>query len=138
MLHNVCVLVIIDWLSDIVFWSLSTWMMWKCVRRVVLWCDVGRKNGEMTWTIFKYVLFCLYDIYTYLLSCFFPLVRNVITHSLCVVCVWIIWWSWTLCSGEQMTKWVVLRNLMLKDVGTQYSDRMWHWGISFYINYMKS
>ena len=35
----------------------------------------------------SYTLFCLYDIYTYMLSCFSPLVRNVITHSLCVICV---------------------------------------------------
>ena len=60
------------------------------------------------------------------------LVRNVITHSPCVVCVWILWWSWTLCSGEQMTRWIALRNHVLKDVGTQRSDRMWHWGIGFY------
>ena len=64
------------------------------------------------------------------------LVRNVITHSPCVACVWILWWSWTLCSGEQMTRWTALRNIVLKDVGTQCSDRMWHWGIRFYINFM--
>ena len=66
------------------------------------------------------------------------LVRNVITHSRFVVCVWILWWSWTLCSGEQMTRWTALRNIVLKDVETQRSDRMWHWGIGFYINCMKS
>ena len=60
------------------------------------------------------------------------LVRNVITHSPRVICVWILWWSWTLCSGEQMTRWIALRNHVLKDVGTQRSDRMWHWGIGFY------
>ena len=60
------------------------------------------------------------------------LVRNVITHSQFAVCVWILWWSWTLCSGEQMTRWIALRNHVLKDVGTQRSDRMWHWGIGFY------
>ena len=62
----------------------------------------------------------------------FLLVRNVITHFPCVVCVWILWWSWTLCSGEQMTRWIALRNHVLKDVETQRSDRMWHWGIGFY------
>jgi len=67
-----------------------------------------------------------------------PLIRNVITRSLYVVCVWILWWSWTLCSGEQMTRWIDLRNLVLKDVETQHFDRMWHWGIEFYINCMKS
>ena len=60
------------------------------------------------------------------------LVRNVITHSLCVVCVWILWWSWTLCSGEQMNRWMTMKNLMLEDTGTQRSDRMWHWGVGFY------
>ena len=60
------------------------------------------------------------------------LVRNVMTHSPCVVCVWILWWSWTLCFGEQMTRWIALRNHVLKDVETQHSDRMWYWGIGFY------
>ena len=64
------------------------------------------------------------------------LVRNVITHSTCVVCVWILWWSWTLWSGEQMTRWIALRNIMLKNIETQRSDRMWQWDISFYINCM--
>ena len=70
--------------------------------------------------------------------CFSLLVRNVITHSPCVICVWILWWSWTWCSGEQMTRWNALKNHVLKDVGTQCSDRMWHWGIGFYINCIKS
>jgi len=75
----------------------------------------------------------------YISSCLVSLlVRNVITHSLCIVCVWILCWSWTLCSGEQMIRWIVLRNLVLKDVETQHSDRMWHWGIGFYINCMKT
>ena len=30
------------------------------------------------------------------------------------------------------------RTLVLKDVETQRSDRMWHWGIGFCINCMKS
>ena len=60
------------------------------------------------------------------------LVRNVITHSPCVVCVRILWWSWTLYSGEHMTRWIALRNHVLKDIGTQRSDRMWHWDIGFY------
>ena len=66
------------------------------------------------------------------------LVRNVITHSPCVVCVWILWWSWILCLREQMIGWIALRNLVLKGIGTQCSDRMWLWDISFYINCMKS
>ena len=78
---------------------------------------------------------CLSKLYLIYMICISschvsPLVRNVITHSLCVVCVWILWWSWTLCSGEYMTRWIVLRNLVLNDVGTQCSDSIWHWGIS--------
>ena len=81
-----------------------------------------------------------YLVYTICISsCLVSLlVRNVITHSRFIVCVWILWWSWTLCSGEQMTRWTALRNIVLKDVETQRSDRMWHWGIGFYINCMKS
>ena len=86
---------------------------------------------------------CLSKLYLIYMTCISSclvsiLVRNVITHSLCVVCVWILWWSWTLCSGEQMIRWIALRNLVLKDVKTQCSDRMWHWCIGFYINCIKS
>ena len=84
---------------------------------------------------------CLNKLYLIYMICISSclnslLVRNVITHSLCVVCVWILWWSWTLCSEEQMTRWTALRNIVLKDVGTQRSDKMWHWDISFYVNFM--
>ena len=80
---------------------------------------------------------CLSKLYLIYMICISSclvslLVRNVITHSPCVICVWILWWSWTLCSGEQTTRWIDLRNLVLKDVETQRSDRMWHWGIGFY------
>ena len=83
----------------------------------------------------KFYLIYMICIFSCLVSL---LVRNVITHSPCVVRVWILWWSWTLCSGEQMTRWTALRNIVLKDVETQRSDRMWHWGIRFYINCMQS
>ena len=74
----------------------------------------------------------------YVYLCYFSLlVRNVITHSLCVVCVWILWWSWTLYSWEQMVRWMVMKNFMLEDAGTQCSDRMWHWDMGFCINCMK-
>ena len=87
------------------------------------------QSGGITWITCKFYLIYMICIF----SCFVSLlVRNVITHSPCVVCVWILWWSWTLCSGEQMTRWIALRNHVLKDVGTQRSDRMWHWGIGFY------
>ena len=99
-------------------------------------CECCENEWDVWWNNVSYAQvngILLYDIYTYMLFYFSLLVRNVITHSLCVVCVWILWWSWTLCSGEQMTRWSALRNLMLKDVGTQCSDRMWQCGISFYI-----
>ena len=64
------------------------------------------------------------------------LFRNAITHSLCVVYVWILWWSRTLCSWEQMARWIALRNLVLEDAKTQCYDKIWHWGMSFYFNCM--
>ena len=63
--------------------------------------------------------------------------RNVITHFLCIVCVWILWWSQTLCSWEQMTRWIALSNLVLEDVRAQFSNKMWYWDIGFYIIYFK-
>ena len=59
------------------------------------------------------------------------LFRNVITHSSCVVCNWILWWSRTLCSWEQMVRCIAMENLMLENDGTQCSSRIWHWGMSF-------
>ena len=81
----------------------------------------------------KFYLVYMICIFSCLVSL---LVRNVITHSPCVICVWILWWSWTLCSGEQTTRWIALMNIMLKDVERQRSDRMWQWDISFYISCM--
>ena len=66
-----------------------------------------------------------------MLSYFSLLVRNVITHSLCVVCVWILWWSRALCLWEQMIRWMILESLMLEAAGTQCSNRMWHWDMDF-------
>ena len=57
--------------------------------------------------------------------------RNMIAHSLCAICIWILWWSWTLCSWEQMTRWMTLKNFVLEDVETLCSNRMWHWGRVF-------
>jgi len=97
-------------------------------------CKCCENEWDVWWNNVSYAqvnCILLYNIYTYMLFYFSLLVRNVITHSLCVVCVWILWWSWTLCSGEQMARWSALRNLVLKDVGTQCSDKMWQWDISF-------
>ena len=136
MLHNTCVLTDIDWLSDSV-WSFSTWMMWKRMRHVVLRCDI-------TWQMVEWHELCLSKLYFIYMICismlprFSLIVMNVITHSLRVVCVWILWWSQTLYSWEQIVRWMTMENLMLEDVGTQSFDRMWHWSICFYINCMKS
>ena len=110
--------------------------MWKCVGHVVLRCDVTQwvvEWRELCWS----KLYFIYMICISMLSCFSLLVRNVLTHSLCVVCVWILWWSQTLCSREQMVRWMNMENLMLEDAGTQCFDRMWHWDMGFYINCMK-
>jgi len=72
-------------------------------------------------------------MYIYMLSHFSLLDSNVITHSLCVVCVWILWWSRTLYSWEQMIRWMAMEKLMLEDAGTPCSNRMWHWGLGFYV-----
>ena len=97
-------------------------------------CKCCENEWDMWWNNVSYAqvnCILLYNIYTYMLFYFSLLVRNVIIHSLCVVCVRILWWSWTLYSGKQMARWSDLRNLVLKDVGTQCTDRMWMWGISF-------
>ena len=83
-------------------------------------------------------LYFIYMICISMFSCFPILVRNVINHSSCAICVWILWWSRTLCSWEQIVRRMTMENLMLKNAGTQCSDRMSHWDISFYINCMKS
>ena len=100
----------------------------------VLCCDVILRDKVVE--LRDLCLSKLYLIYMICIStcCFVSLlVRNVITHSPCIVCVWILWWSRT-----QMIRWIMLRNLVLKDVGTQCSNRMWHWNMCFYINCMKS
>ena len=59
--------------------------------------------------------------------------NNVITHSLCVFCVWILWWSQALNSWEQMVRWMTMENVTLEAAGTQYSKWMWHWHMDFCI-----
>ena len=82
---------------------------------------------ELCWS----KLYFIYMIYTFMLSHFSLLVRNVITHSLWVICVWILWWSRTLCSWEQMVRWITIENFTLEDVRIQYSNMMWNWDIGF-------
>ena len=101
-------------------------VMWLMIEKWI-WNDKVVKLRELC--LSKWYLIYMICISSCLVSL---LVRNVITHSQFAVCVWILWWSWTLCSGEQMIRWMALRILVLKDVKTQRSDRMWHWGIGFY------
>jgi len=95
----------------------------KLILKIKWWSDVGCIKLSYVINIsiiyFDYVLFICFVIFF------------VITHSLCAICVWILWWSRTLCSWEQMTRWITLKNLVLKDVGTQCSNRMWHWECVF-------
>ena len=74
-----------------------------------------------------YLYYICVFIYLYLFT-------NVITHSLCFVCVWILSGSQSLCSWEQITRWITLKNLVLGDVRTQCSNRMWHWSMSLCFN----
>ena len=88
---------------------------------------------KLIWININFDVINIFIMYFNLLMYLFIriLVRNVIVHSLCIVCIWILWWSQTLCSWEQMIRWMTLKNLVLEDVGTQYSDRMWPWGWVF-------
>ena len=81
---------------------------------------------ELSWAYYTYTMYVCVFVYLYSF-------RNVITYSPCIVCVWILWWFWILCSWEQMTKWISLRNIISEDVGIQCSDMMWHWDMNFYI-----
>ena len=107
-------------------------------------CDLWlnpRTSDVMCWVMKwdelcqSWVLLYLYCCYNYIIVIFISYVyvfvylyslRNVMTHSICVVYVWILWWSQTLYLWEKMTKWIVLRNLLLKDAETQWFDRIWH------------
>ena len=102
-----------------IFW-LNPWDKWCYVLSVEMIQIV------LSWACYTYIM-CV---------CYLYMFRNVITHSLCVVCVWILWWSRTLCSWEQRTRWIALRNLVLEDTRTQYSNRMWHRDMSFCFNCM--
>ena len=65
------------------------------------------------------------------------LFRNVITHSSCVVYVLdLVMISNLVFVGEEMVRWIALRNLVLEDAWTQCSDIMWHWDMSFRFNCM--
>jgi len=103
----------------------------------MLCCDVMLHDKVVKWR--ELCLSKLYLIYMKCISMLFRfslLARNVITHSPYSICVWILWWSWTLCLWEQMIKWMTMKNL--EDARIQCFDRMWHWDINFYINCMKS
>ena len=127
-------------LIDLVIFCLDPWVREWCENEQdVLCCDVMLRDKVVEWReLCLSKLYLIYMICISMLSHFSLLARNVMTHSPCVICVWILWWSWTLCLWEQIVRWMVMENLMLKDAGTQCSNRMWYWGIGFYINCMKS
>ena len=112
-------------MTNLKMWNMILWLnLWD------RWCYA--MNGKMMWIVlssayYTYIVCVYVFIYIYLF-------RNMVTHSLCVACVWIVWWSQTLCSWEQMVRWMTLKNLVLENTKTQCSNRMWHWGISFYFN----
>ena len=85
----------------------------------------------LSWVYYTYIIYRCAFVYLYLF-------RNVITHSLYIVCVWILWWFRSLSSWEQMIRWMkTLKNLVLEDAETQCSNKMWYWGMNFCINCMK-
>ena len=106
-------------------------VMWLVIEKRILkikwWSDMGCIK-------LNYVINIFIIYFDYILFICFVNFFCVITYSLCAICVWILWWSQTLCSWEQMTRWMTLKNLVLGDVRTQCSDRMWHWGWVFYFN----
>ena len=110
-----------------------------------LWLN-SRTSDVMCWVLKwcelcpSWALLYLYCCYNYIIVIFISYLytsvylyslKNVMTHSLCIICIWILWWSRTLCSWEQMTKWMTLKNLVQEDAGTQFYDRMWHCGHKF-------
>jgi len=102
-------------------------VMWLMIEKRILkikwWGDMSCIKMSYVINIsiiyFDYVLFICFVIFF------------VITHSLCAICVWILWWYRTLCLWEQMIRWMTLKNLMPEDVDIQCSDRIWHWGWFF-------
>ena len=93
----------------------------------ILWCDV--LNDEW-WVVVIDELMRNSDL-LYLISMRIPTYYCIIvmTHSLCVVCVWILWWSRTLCSWEQMVRWIVMEDLVREDLGKHALWYMWHRGL---------
>jgi len=105
----------------------------------MLCCDIMLRDKMVKWSeLCLSKLYFIYMICISMLSHFSLLARNMIIQSPRAICVWILWWSQPLCSWEQMVRWMTIKNLMLEDWGTQCYDRMWHCGICFYINCMKS
>ena len=98
------------------------------VWNVILWLNPWDKwcyamSGKMmrivlSWACYTYMCVCVCAhtfVYLYLF-------RNVITHSLWAICVWILWWSRNLCLWEKMVRWMTLKNLVLEDAVTEHSD----------------
>jgi len=122
------------WLIVKTWNAICDWILGQLMLRVECWNDANYAKVEPCYTYIVVIsILLLYLSYLYAFV-YLYLLKNVMTHSSCVACVWILWWSWTLYSWEQMTRWIVLRNFVLKDARTQCFDRMWHWGMSFYFN----
>ena len=107
----------------------------------VMWLVIEKKWilkikwwNNMSCIKLSYVINISIIYFNYVLFICFVNFFCVITYSLCAICVWILWWSQTLCSWEQMTRWMTLKNVVQEAVGTQCFDRMWHWGWVFYFN----
>ena len=84
---------------------------------VLKWCELCQ-----SWTLLY--LYCCYNhiivifiSYMYA-SIYLYSLRNMMTHSSCVIYVSILWWSRTSYSWKHMARWIALRNPMLKDTGT--------------------
>ena len=129
--HNCCIRLLVVYYEIDVLLCLkqSVWFMCNVIDDWKVWLTIERwiLNDKVE-ELCELYLSKFYFVYMICISSYLAslLVRNVIIHSLCVVCVWILWWSWTLCSGKPMARWSALRNLVLKDIGIQCSDRMWH------------
>ena len=78
------------------------WLLGLVSVEVWVCCDMTLGDKMVKWReLYLRNFYFVYIIFIPTCYLFFSqLVRNVITHSPCVVCVWILWWSRTLCSWE--------------------------------------
>ena len=97
-------------------------LSWNVINREGIECDLwlNFRTSDVTWWVLKWCELCqswtllyLYCCNNYIILIFMSYLyafvylyswRNVMTHFSCVVYAWILWWSWTLCLWEQMTR----------------------------------